>query len=98
MRERFKEARRAYDKLLQKHREELMERDAFEDADRSICPEVWDEWRARSGPPEFINAAGDIEQRLFLQVCDAYGLDPARFDDALSAMYWDEVNTLAAVG
>lgn len=79
----YKQARRAYERLLREHRDEIADRDEFDAADRSICPELWD---AAQREPNFNCAAGAIEESLFLTVADAFGLDPVILDDTLLAM------------
>lgn len=67
----YKQARRAYARLLRNHSDERADRDAFEVAGAAFEPGM------------FACADGALEERLLIEVADAYGLDPVIFDDVM---------------
>lgn len=75
----FVEARRAYRNLCKAHRDEIEDELDFRDSEYLI-----DHGEFAPDPEPNYNAAnGEVQERLFVAVADAFGIDPHRLDDCL---------------
>lgn len=83
------QARRAYHALLRKYWDYLCERDAFEQADREICPELYDAHFQRDSLFQY--TGGLLEDQLLRAVARAYHIEPAVLDEAMMHAQWDEL-------
>jgi hypothetical protein len=83
----YQQARRAFNALRLKHQQLIRDEHQFMDADRSICPEVWD---AAQEEPLFGCTSCTTEDKLLIQVADSFGVDPVLLDDMIIAAAYEE--------
>lgn len=83
----YLQARRAFNRLRLKHRALIRDEHEFMDADRSICPEVWD---AVQEEPLFGCTSCTTEDKLLIEVAREFCIDPVLLDDMMIAADYAE--------
>lgn len=86
-------ARRVLRRLTHARREAIEAEHQFLEADRSICPELWDRYHEES---RFRSTSCTTEDRFLLAVARRFDLDPDMLDAAVLEADWEEQGRMAA--
>lgn len=89
----YLQARRAFNRLRLKHRTRIHDEHEFMDADRSICPGLWD---AAQEEPLFGCTSCTTEDKLLIEVAREFCIDPVLLDDMMIAADYMELELQVA--